>query len=550
MAFAIDPNEEQQQNQPGQPQAQAPVSTSSAPGAGPSGAKTPTGAASNQTTAQPFTNLQSYLTANAPQIQNQANTISGNLNSQYGQVQGDVNKGASDFGQQVQAGYAAENPTLVSQAAANPTNFAQDPNNVKAFQSQINDQYTGPTNFEGTPQYGALNTEVGNATSNAKLLGTPSGVQTYLQSSEKNPTQGENLLDSVLLQQSPKAIQQVQAAAAPFSQLPQYLSSAVATADQGAAAAPGAAQAAAANAQRAFTGAGGVVPTWEQGLQDTLAKDTSQTQAYNTGINNLIGAESSANPQLADVMTALGSYNTNAKGYSETNPYFNATSTLPQISGVDLQNFNNPATQALPNQNQVASGADVAEQNALQQLLGSNFNPFLTDTAQAGSFKAPGAVPTLQSYLQPQLDTLGAGLTGAQNAYTANGALTPAGTPAGSIVNDRDIPTGDIIASLNAQSYLNPGSHVPVQAGPLAGTPIAGISGATVMTQAQYDALPEGEKAIVNKQVSTGGPVSASGKTGQPLAGTAPQYANNSGNLTALQKAYQSLQQYLAAQGG
>ncbi len=46
--------------------------------------------------------LGDYLSANAPQIQNQANNIVGGLNNQYGQVNQDITNAANQFQSQVQ----------------------------------------------------------------------------------------------------------------------------------------------------------------------------------------------------------------------------------------------------------------------------------------------------------------------------------------------------------------------------------------------------------------------------------------------------------------
>lgn len=375
MAYvATDPTQQQNQNQqPGAggqtPTNQAAPMTSAGTGAGPTGGKgAPTGAASNQQAAQPFTNLQSYLSANAPQIQDQANTISNNLTNQYGQVQNDVNAGTTAFNNQVSGGYAAPNAQVVQQAAANPTQFVQDPNNVAAFQSQINDQYTGPANFEGTAGYTGLNNEVNTAAQNASQVNTLPGLQTYLQGTETNPTQGENTLDSVLLNQSPAAIQQVQQAAAPFAQLPGYLSGNVTSADANAANAQTQAQQASQAAQDAFTGTGGVVPTWETALQNNFTNDQNEVNQANAQI---AAGNSAATPLEQAYQTYLAQ-----GGYGFSNP---------------IESLINQAPVAMPTQAQAASSSDYAEQAALQQLLGSEFTGPLNsaNASQAGQFQTP-----------------------------------------------------------------------------------------------------------------------------------------------------------------
>lgn len=371
MAYAISPEDQQQQNQqpgtPGAPGTAAtqPVTTSAAPGAGPSGSKTPTGAPNQQAPAQPFTNLQSYLTANAPQVQQEANTVSGNLTNQYGQVQGDIANASNNFTGQVAAGFTPENPQIVGQATANPAQFVETPGNVAAFQSQINDAYTGPANFEGTAGYAPLNAEVTQDAANANLVNTPAGLQTYLEGSETNPTQGENLLDATLLGANPQAIQQVQQAASPFSQLPTYLSNAVTAEDALAGAAPGAAQQAATDAGTAITGT-------ENTFNTNLANEVSQAEGQVNAANQTIGQDQQAlNPLEAAYQAYLG-----GGGFG---------------AGDIVSPLLSQASVAMPSEAQIASASDYAENAALEQLMGTVYSPQLSDAnaSQAGTFQAP-----------------------------------------------------------------------------------------------------------------------------------------------------------------
>ncbi len=362
-----------------------PPMTSAGPGAGPTGAKgAPTGAATNTAAAQPFTNLNAYLTANAPQVQNQANTIAGNLTSQYGQTQNDINAGTSAFNQQVAGGYAAPNAQVVQQAAADPTNFAQTPSNVAAFQGQLNDQYTGPANFEGTSGYAGLNKEVNSNVANANQLNTIPGIQTFLQGTEKNPTQGENTLDAVLLNQSPNAIKQVQAAAAPFSQLPDYLSGNVTAADQGVTNAQAQAKQAAQFANSTFLGPGGVAPTFQNALTNAVPAAQAQQNAYNSTV---------------------------AQNASALNPMNTALNSFEERSGVTgLDNplsayLNQKALTGAPSLATVATSPQYAEDAALAKLLGTQYNPQLdqANVGQAGSFSVPTATAANPQSLAQQL---------------------------------------------------------------------------------------------------------------------------------------------------
>lgn len=382
MAFVSDPN--QQQNQPGQGQPgqqnplanQAPVSTSSAPGAGPgtSVAGNATGAtASNQAPAQPFANLQAYLTANAPQIAQEGQNIAGQLTQGYGQVQNDINAGTNTFQSQVSGGYAAPNADLVGQAVANPTQFASDPTNVANFQAQLNDQYTGPQNFEGSSVYSGLAGEANQAAQNANLLNSPSGIQTYFQGLEQNPTPGDTTLDQALLSASPGAIQTVQAAAQPSTQLPAYLQGLVPGQDQSV-------QGAITAAQQAQTGAQTGLNTASTSFSDALAKELSQAQGnyttYNQDVGQLKGTAQDINSQIQAFLAANPNL-TNAGGNDYLAPWEN----LGQATNApSLQN--------------VATGQDYATDAALSALAGNSASglnlPINQSTAnQAGTFALP-----------------------------------------------------------------------------------------------------------------------------------------------------------------
>lgn len=265
---------------PNQQQAQAGAAvptTSSAPGSGP-GTQTK-GGTPQSTPSQPFQNLQAYLTANQPQVSAQADKISGNLNNQYGSVKNDINAAQGDFENQVQSGYAKPNDQVVNQAASNPTSFANDPNNVKAFQSLYNDTYSGPSNgFETTGTYSDLNAKANKATSDANLVKTVPGLQTYFQGQNPNATKGGNILDATLLSGSPEAYKNVVGAANKFSDLPTYLNAAATTENQNVTNAQQQAAQIAQDTQNKFTGTGGVIPT----AQTDLANRVTQAQQGET----------------------------------------------------------------------------------------------------------------------------------------------------------------------------------------------------------------------------------------------------------------------------
>lgn len=343
--------------------------------------------------------LGDYLTANAPQIGNQANQLAGNLNNQYGQIQGDISNASNQFGQQVQNGYAAGNQDIVNQAISNPTQFTADPNNIKAFQAQYNDQYTGPQNFESTAPYANIQNEVSGAVQQANLLQSPTGLQSYLQGQQRNPTRASSALDSLLIEGNPDAKQTVQTAANQFNGLTDQFGQATSAANQSVQAAQQAAQNAANYAQ-------GVVNPYVQqfntGIQNAATQAEKQRQDYN---NSLAGSQAAANTGRSSLLNAKqaaltpveafwarqggGSPQTQALMAQIRQLFQPNTSQYDQILGAKMDN--NLATAA-----NVATPEQYQQAQALSQLLGQGYQSPLDQTlvSQAGTFKGPGAVLT------------------------------------------------------------------------------------------------------------------------------------------------------------
>lgn len=394
--MAYDPNQEENKNQQGQASPLAAPPTSSGPGAGPGSSAGKS--APQATPAQPFQNLQAYLGANAPQVNQQASNIASNLGTQYGQVKSDIDKGTTDFGNQVTSGYAPANTDLTGRAASNPSEFISNPNDVTAFKQLYNDAYTGPNNFETSDAYGNLNGAVNKAVNSANLVNSTGGLQTYFQGQNPNATKGGNILDTVLLQGTPEAYETVKSAAQPFNTLADYLSGAVNTADAGVQNAKDTAQGISQGLQNQFTGPGGVVPTWQQTLEDELtgARNTATTRLGDVqnafkgtvgGItlpNGYIAAPSQVSDQaLADMGLTRSEYtsiankaNTLARGVPNTGSNYD-------MSPMDLMAYltaQNPEVNITPTNTPTAE--EYAKDAALAQLTGGN--PNLTDVSQAG----------------------------------------------------------------------------------------------------------------------------------------------------------------------
>ena len=372
-----DPNATPAATTPGAAMQQLPV-TSSGTGAGATSTNTSAGgspqgatAVPNSTQAPPVQNLQAYLTANQPQAVQMGQNIAGNISQQGNQVTGDINADQAAVDAQVQSQNVAPNQDLVSRAAADPTQFVTNPDDVAAFQAQMNANYTGPTTYEGRPEYQTLTNEVTNAQQNAPDINTSAGVNQLVRGQETNPTLGMSNLDQLLLQGTPEAMSPIAAAEAPIANLGTQLSGATTTEDAAIQAAIANDQAAPQAVNSAFlTGPNAVVPAWETALQNELTQAQQGATNYNNQINQNI---------------------------STLNPLESA---FKQYTGSSGQNINDPLTKFLsqqsitnsPTEANVATSQDYATEAALAQLLGNSLGvtPINQSTAnQAGTFSIP-----------------------------------------------------------------------------------------------------------------------------------------------------------------
>lgn len=380
MAFVSDASPDQQnQNQPpGQTPAgqQAPIT--SAPNN--SSAKGATGQPSNTGPSQPFTNLSSYLTANAPQIQAEGNQITGSLAGQYGQVTGAIDQAGTAFNDKVNAGYAPLNQGVIDSFNANPTAVANDPTQAAAFKGMYGDAYTGPANFESTPEYLGLSGQVQGAVSNAQNLQTPEGIQGYFSSGSPTYTKGMGTLDSSLIQGNPDVVSQIKTAAQPFANLPGYLTSAVTSGNAAAQAAAQQAQA----AKAATTGAmGDKVTALNSGITTNLTAAQKAVQDYNTAQGKIV-SQAQAPYVAAQNIPSASVPNFDLSGWAKDvgNPF---------KSFAELQPFT-----GVPSAASVATPGNYAELEALNALSGNSVvSPIDASTASlGGTFTAPGAAPT------------------------------------------------------------------------------------------------------------------------------------------------------------
>lgn len=340
--------------------------------------------------------LGDYLKANQDQVQQMANQVAGQMGAQYSGIKSGIDQAGQDFAGQVAAGYTPSDPTLLSQVQANPTAVASNPNSVKAFQAQLNDQYTGPTSFEASAPYANVQKNVQDAVQQSQLLGTYPGLSTYLQNNiENNATPGQNTLDTVLLQGNQPAFQTVQQAAAPFSGLTDYLSGLANTQNQGVQAAQAAAPAA---RQAAASALGTATGNFNTGINAEESAALNKVKNYNTALQAAQQKTSSGVNLINQLRDIMGQYG--ASYPAGVNPPWadpNSVTVPNQVA-------------ALPSASSVASPKDYETLAALTTLAGGPINsPIDLSTAdQAGTFSAPGSIDTssIQNAYQAMKDFL------------------------------------------------------------------------------------------------------------------------------------------------
>lgn len=401
MAFvsSSSPDQAQDPNQQGQNplSQQAPMTSAPNAGAG-KAAVTPSSSAPTQ----PFTNLSSYLSANDPQIKQMGSDVAGNLTAQYGQIQNDINQAGQNFQGQVAAGYTPNQPDVISAFTANPSDVAADPTKAAAFKGMYGDTYTGPANFETSPEYGQLSERVQQGQATANQVGS-GGLASYLTSTNPNYTQGQATLDAALLQGNPEVQAQIQAAAAPYANLPGYLSAAVTSGDQAVQNAVQQAQAAKAAAQAAGSQVSGDFSGRLNGLyQNTVQKGIS----YNNMLNDITGKIGNGDlSSLTPEEQSLIGFNSGVIPYIQQYPSIFASQA--QSNPLNPASFYTQGTQApVASPSDIVSSDDIATYQALQALTGNapslNFDMPLASTvgsptSNMAASGQPGQLPSFNN---------------------------------------------------------------------------------------------------------------------------------------------------------
>lgn len=357
---------------------------------------------------QPFQNISSYLTANAPQSKDLANQVAGTVSKPIDEAKTGITDAATNFTGQVNAGYAPENKDLITAVSENPAYVvAESPDNVTNFLGQLNNTYKGPTDFTQGTGYSDLQAKIAQAQSQASNTGSEAGIQSLLKSVEGPTTAGINKLDSLLLSANPENYKTIQDSGKGATELTPLLNQ---TASDQNALAAGGAKTAAQTAQEALAalesarGAEGTNLNAEQGsIQDIVNQ-------YNKSVGII-------NPVVQNITQAIQDFLTN-------NPNVQIGS-----GGDPLADIKNLTSIVMPEMASYASPEDYAQIAALTQLGDKNVGnlPIGSSTAsQAQSFNLPtqlqdviGKAPGVEKALQDQLMGFGNSINSAVAPYQA-----------------------------------------------------------------------------------------------------------------------------------
>lgn len=401
MATVNDPNEQDPNQQPGSPVAVSGTggaSASGGQGAGVGGAAPQSPVAQNQAAQANtgYTDVGTYLDANRSGSADLGNRVASNLTDVYSKTKGGIDQSAQSVTQAAQKGYTPENSQLIAQVASDPVSAAKNADNASAVQAQLNDQYTGPTDWA---DFGTQQGNVAQAMQTGALNETPGGLNVLTQTAEGqtggNQSQGINQLDTLLLGGSPDAMATVKGAADPFKTLNDYINSQNTAVKGSITGAQTAADTARNNATAALLGPTGATTQ----LNSKVDQETAAArQAAQTQSDQIKAALGTANPTPQDLATigvtpeqwgALQSQINRAQTARTVSSNQNQFQADTGTTKVDLLPYlSQESADAVINRQNAATADDYARAQALQSLIGSDkFTTDLTDPSQAG--KAP-----------------------------------------------------------------------------------------------------------------------------------------------------------------
>lgn len=330
---------------------------------------------------QEFATVQDYFSANKPQAeqlgQQFTNKLTENAANQKSTISGAATQAIGD----ITANTVNPDAGIVSKAQLNPTEVANDPNQLQSFLKQWNAAYKGPESFEASNQYENA-AKAGNAANQtAEELKTTGGQQQLLQDEFNVYGQGNKGLDQGLLQTS-SYFPKVQEQAKEFKNVGDYLSQNAATVNDLASQAKNATEQTKVNARTPFA----------TSLTDFQTDLNNRTTAAQNKAKDVLaryqGDLSSADPaKVSADLKEAGVDDTTAKNIvyylGALNKDYNINPNVPSSY------IGNPNVDITPST--VASKEDYNKAAALNKLTGVDYSGILNpaDISKAGTGTLP-----------------------------------------------------------------------------------------------------------------------------------------------------------------
>lgn len=304
------------------------------------------------------------------------------------------------------------NADLNAKVANSPSSLT--PEEQSAYKAQLGAASKAPNSantFEASQGYQDLSGKIQNAVSQADLWNSGNSIPNISAAlspfEQAGTSSGNTTLDALLLSQSPGAYSQIQNAVAPAAGFKSQLGAGAATADKALSDAIANNVASSASANQS---AGNYVSGLNQNLTQYLSKAQGDVGTYNQSINDLLSQEGNIQPLLGRLQSVVNDFN--AQGPTGL---------------IDVGTpLGTPATQAQPNIGQLATSQNYSDIAALQELLGPEafaaLNPAINpaNAAQAGTYTAPGTIPSLKEIYKPAIDPALAGYYAYQNKIDPN----------------------------------------------------------------------------------------------------------------------------------
>jgi hypothetical protein len=404
-----------------------------------------------------FASLNKYIDANQGQAAPLAGQITSGINQQYGNLDAANNAAIAGINSQVAnaPGYTASNPNTLTQEAANPVSFSSDPNNVKQFQSLLNNTYSGPASAEGTSNYtnqqGAINNAIAAGTANTT---TEAGRKNLLVQNEAAPTTGVTALNSAILSQDPNALGSIENAYQPFNNLLTNLNT-------GAQATDATISKEQADATTSSAAANKQIADQLSGLNTQIQGDnTNAFNAANTNFQNLAGSFSNmATPNQALVAGLNKDYTTGGAG---NNNAANQAAAKADLSRMSLSSLTPAQLSQLGLTSDQVNQLNQAQSQLLMPAFQASGNPG-NGSAYTQSTEAPlsnwfsGAAPTQANFAGATPDEIAKGNALNQLSGT-NGFVAPTAGPA------YVAPTFNFQGALDALTQANAQNKTQTQA--------------------------------------------------------------------------------------